>query len=147
MRLGIVGHEAAKFDEESEFDARAIIRGLIMLDNQDVTEVVSGACHLGGIDIWSVEEAKALGVPVVEYAPKSQTWTTGYKPRNTQIAERADKVVSIVVKKLPKGYKGMVFPICYHCKTDSHVKSGGCWTARLAGRLGKPFEIIEVNNE
>jgi hypothetical protein len=142
MILGIVGHEAAKFTAETERQARVQIREFLVLDN--VQRVVSGACHLGGIDVWAIEEAKKFGIPTQEFAPANRAWETGYKPRNILIAETSDKVISLVVKVLPAGYVGMRFKLCYHCKTDSHVKSGGCWTAHYAGGLGKPFEIIEI---
>lgn len=142
MILGIVGHEALKFTAETERQARVQIREFLILDG--VTGVVSGACHLGGIDVWAIEEAKKLGIATQEFPPANRSWEYGYKPRNILIAEHADKVISLVVKVLPPGYVGMRFKICYHCKTTSHVKSGGCWTAHYAGRLGKPFEIVEI---
>lgn len=143
MILGIVGHEAAKFTAETEGLARAAIRAHLARDFS-CTGVVSGACHLGGVDVWAIEEAKKLGLTTREFPPANRSWEQGYKARNILIAEVADKVISIVVKVLPPGYTGMRFKLCYHCKTDSHVKSGGCWTAHYAARLGKPFEIIEI---
>lgn len=142
MILGIVGHEGAKFTAETERRARMLIWE--RLTPPSITRVVSGACHLGGIDQWAIEEAKKLGIPCQEFPPKSRSWEFGYKPRNISIAETSDKVISIVVKVLPPAYVGMRFKLCYHCKTASHIKSGGCWTAHYAGGLGKPFEIIEI---
>jgi hypothetical protein len=143
MRLGIVGHEGAKFTDYTRELAWLAINKACH-SPETVAEVISGGCHLGGIDIWAVEYAKAAGIPYREFLPQKLQWNGGYKERNIQIAEASDKVVCIVVKKLPEGYSGMRFTSCYHCKTDSHVKSGGCWTARYAGKLGKPFEIIEL---
>lgn len=132
-----MGHEAAKFTPETEAQARAVIRGI--LDHEGTDDiVVSGACHLGGIDIWAEEEAGRLGLRKQIFAPKSRAWATGFKPRNERIAEASDVVHCIVVAKLPASYTGMRFEYCYHCKTDAHVKSGGCWTAKYAERLGKP---------
>lgn len=145
MILGIVGHEAAKFTPDNELIARHKIQELFYTNA--ASYVVSGGCHLGGIDIWAVEEAQKINLPFKEYIPLIHTWNHadgGYKQRNIAIAEAADKVISIVVRELPTGYTGMRFPMCYHYKTDSHVKSGGCWTARYAGKLGKPFEIVEI---
>jgi hypothetical protein len=147
MKLGIVGHEAAKFTNETEWRARGIIEILLsnaMAKKNEPVTIVSGGCHLGGIDIWAVEAAKIYDMPYIEFFPKTKQWSGGYKERNIQIAKESDKVVCIVVKKLPPEYEGMRFKSCYHCKTDTHVKSGGCWTARYAGKLGKPFEIIEI---
>lgn len=142
MILGIVGHEAAKFTPETERQARVQIREFLVLDG--ATGVVSGACHLGGIDVWAIEEAKALGLTTREFPPISRSWEYGYKPRNMLIAQAADHVICIVVKQLPPGYTGMRFKLCYHCKTDSHVKSGGCWTAKYAATLGKSMQIVEI---
>lgn len=138
--LGIVGSEAAKFTPETEEAARRKIRKAL----KGKFTLVSGACHLGGIDIWAVEEAKALGLGVIEFKPVKLHWE-GYKARNIEIAERSEKVLCITVKKLPPGFKGRRFPLCYHCKTTDHVKSGGCWTAWYAKtKLGKPIEIVAV---
>ena len=145
MKLGIVGHESAKFTKETEQQARDHINRL--LDLYSPSHVVSGGCHLGGIDIWAIEEAKKYGISeenCIEYRPATLRWSGGYKERNIQIARESDRVVCIVVKRLPEGYHGMRFPYCYHCKTDSHVKSGGCWTAWYANDLGKPINIIEI---
>lgn len=141
MKLGIVGSEAAKFTSATEQGARQAIRRLF---TPDVELVVSGACHLGGIDVWSIEEARAAGLPHVEHEPQALEWTTGYKPRNLLIARQCDKVVCITVRELPAGYRGMRFDWCYHCKTGAHVKSGGCWTMKEAKKLGKLTELIVI---
>lgn len=142
MKLGIVGSEGAKFTEETEQKARELIRSQLMSGKWDV--VISGACHLGGIDIWAVEEAKKIGLDFVEYPPKTLSWETGYKPRNIKIATFSDKVICITVKTLPSNYAGMVFAFCYHCKSTNHIKSGGCWTVKYAKSLGKPTEVLVV---
>lgn len=142
MRLGIVGHEAKKFTPETEYLARRSIRELIYDSGASV--VISGGCHLGGIDIWAVEEAKKLGINYIEHRPDTLQWSGGYRERNTKIAEDSDKVICIVVKEYPAGYSGMRFDYCYHCGTNQHIKSGGCWTAKYAGRIGKQYEIIEL---
>lgn len=141
MRKGIVGHEGAKFTPVTERKARAIIRGL--LNPGDV--MVSGHCHLGGIDIWAEEEADSMGIEKQVFPPKRLEWEGGYKQRNIQIAESSDCVHVLVVAKLSTTYKGMRFPICYHCKTKEHVKSGGCWTAHYAIKQGKEgiWHVIE----
>jgi hypothetical protein len=60
--LGIVGSEAAKFTTITERIARGIIRKEI-IEHKALQPlwVVSGACHLGGIDIWAIQEAEELG--------------------------------------------------------------------------------------
>ncbi|KKL91383.1 hypothetical protein LCGC14_1895230 [marine sediment metagenome] len=146
MILGIVGCEAAKFTVETEILARLVIRraiGLTMATFPGI-RVVSGACHLGGIDIWAIEEAKDFGVETQEFPPAMQSWTNGYRLRNIQIAQQSDKVICITVKVLPAGYAGMRFERCYHCNTLDHVKSGGCWTVKYARTIGKAGEVIAV---
>jgi hypothetical protein len=140
MNIAIVGHEAAKFTPTGEKTARALIRTLL----QPGDTLVSGACHLGGIDVWAEEEALRLGLATLIFPPKSRSWTWGYKPRNMQIARHADFVACLVVCRLPDGYQGMRFPSCYHCHTTEHVKSGGCWTRKYAASLGVPGETYII---
>jgi hypothetical protein len=134
VRIAIVGHEAAKFTRATEDIARQIIRELI---EGRASVVVSGGCHLGGIDIWAVEEARSLGIETREHLPKKQTWNGGYRERNLKIARDCDEAHCIVVERLPSSYTGMDYGPCYHCKDERppHVKSGGCWTViRAAAR-------------
>lgn len=139
--LGIVGHEAAKFTDATKAVAQDYIRNLIA---SGPCVVVSGHCHLGGVDIWAEEAASALGVEAKIFPPKNQAWSTGYKPRNIQIARASDRLVSIVVTKFPKAYTGPRFPYCYHCGTDSHIKSGACWTRKYAASIGKYTWVHEI---
>jgi hypothetical protein len=141
MVLGIVGAEAAKFTAKTEAKARVVIRALF---TPEVTSVVSGACHLGGIDIWAIEEAQKHGLPTLTFPARHHSWSAGYMPRNIKIAETSDTVVCVVVKELPAGYTGMRFRLCYHCGTTDHVKSGGCWTVKHAKRLGKLGLVVIV---
>lgn len=136
MRVGIVGAEAAKFSPGAAHRAKELIRSL--LHPGDV--VVSGGCHLGGVDIWAVALAAERGLPPpIVHLPKVRSWAEGYKPRNLLIARDAEILHNIVVDVLPDGFTGMRFAYCYHCgKMAQHVKSGGCWTAKQAQRLGKP---------
>jgi hypothetical protein len=139
--LGIVGSEAAKFTEATKQIAQDTI--LTMLNPGDT--VVSGECHLGGIDLWAKEIALAIGLSYIGCPPAFKTWQS-FKRRNIEIANRADRVICITVRSLPPGFKeGGWERYCYHCKTDSHIKSGGCWTVKYAReKLGKPGEIIVI---
>lgn len=145
MKLGIVGSEAAKFTRLTEQGARMTIRRLF---TPDIELVVSGGCHLGGIDVWAIEEA--LASPHIratqEFTAPARQWSGpgGYAERNLRIAQVCDKVVCITVRELPSGYRGMRFEWCYHCKTGAHVKSGGCWTIKEAKKLGKSTELIVI---
>lgn len=132
--VGIVGSEAAKFTPITEAKARESIRDFI----KNATLVISGKCHLGGIDIWAIEEANKLNIPTREYPPKRRSWEGGYRERNLQIAMNCDICICITVEELPEHYKGMRFETCYHCPKSSpkHVKSGGCWTIKQAKKIG-----------
>jgi hypothetical protein len=147
MTLGIVGSEASKFTDLTERRARAVISALIKRTEADL--VISGRSPLGGIDWWAIEQARGLGVPTREYAPKIFTWAApgGFRDRNTRIARDSDLVACITLKELPASYHGMRFPGgCYHCKTppEHHVKSGGCWTMHLARKLNKRSLLIVI---
>jgi hypothetical protein len=110
----------------------------------EATKVVSGACHLGGIDVWAIEMGKLLGIETEEFPPDTRDWTFGYKPRNMKIAKASDHVICITLKELPPSYTGMRFPKCYHCMTDTHVKSGGCWTMHYARSIGKDTDLYVI---
>lgn len=141
--VGIVGSEAVKFTAKGRSDAEQLI--VDILADPSVTEVVSGKCHLGGIDIWAAEFGEAMGLIVTEYPPEAQSWWA-YKKRNLQIAERSYIVHCITVDRLPESYTGMRFDLCYHCGTNSHVKSGGCWTMKQAIKLGKAGILHVIEN-
>lgn len=142
MKIGIIGHAADKFTDTSKAHAISIIEDLLALDGN---ELVSGGCHLGGVDIWAEEVADRLGRPKHIYLPEKRSWHGGYRERNLRIAYNSDVVHVIVVKSYPKGYLGRkhergIMPWCYHCHNNTHVKSGACWTARKAKR--KAWHII-----
>jgi hypothetical protein len=135
FRLGIIGHAAEKFDKRTEALAKdEIIRAIVQYAP---TSIVSGHSPMGGVDIWAEEKAAIYGIPTTIYAPDEHTWAgiNGFKDRNLRIAGGSDLVLVIVVEKLPKGFRGMKFDGCYHCKgkNPDHVKSGACWTAWKSG--------------
>lgn len=143
MKIGIVGSEGAKFTPAMEARAKAAIWDLLYPDHQ----VVSGGCHLGGIDVWAEEIGIKMGIDPIIFRPARLQWEGGYKQRNLLIAKESDKVVCITVRSLPEGYKGMRFSSCYHCGTNDHVKSGGCWTMKQARLMGKPTQLIIIEAE
>lgn len=144
MNIGIVGNEGAKFTNNMRLRARSIICNIIR--THPSCKIISGGCHLGGIDIWAEEIAYVHNVPTTIFKPKTLSWSGGYKPRNLLIARNSDKLNIIVVEDYHANYTGMRFDHCYHCKTDSHVKSGACWTGKQARKLGKKviYHIIPV---
>lgn len=134
--VGIVGSEAAKFNWHTEMAAKKVIHDI--LSQFDVYAVSSGHCHLGGIDIWAEEIAMTLGLESFIYPPPTKSWETGYKLRNLQIVNKSTEIHCITIKDYPPEYNGMRFNYCYHCKANNHIKSGGCWTAKQAQKIGKP---------
>jgi hypothetical protein len=141
--IGIVGSEDAKFTPYGETRARELITALLLPVG---TILTSGHCHLGGIDIYAEEIAELLGREKIIFPPKNLAWSTGYKPRNIKIARACTELHNITVDQLPDLFAGMRFKLCYHCGTDTHVKSGGCWTAKQVRLLGKPATIHVVKN-
>lgn len=133
MYIGIVGHEEKKFTADTKELVVALIRTLL----SEGDTLVSGGCHLGGIDIWAEEVADEMGIEKVIFYPKTRTWAGGYKERNIQIAQKSDILHNIVVAEYPPMYVGMRFKYCYHCDATDHIKSGGCWTLKRAKLLGK----------
>ncbi len=147
MNIGIVGSEAAKFTPITEATAKDIIDMLIhdVVVAGEMPYVVSGECHLGGIDIWAKEAALDSNVGYIGCPPAKLTWEGGYKQRNLKIARESDMVSCITLRELPPTYNGMKFTHCYHCKVNDHVKSGGCWTVKQAVKMGKIGRIFIVN--
>jgi len=143
MNIGIIGNAADKFTAESAQRCKDAIRSLL----KNSATVVSGHCHLGGVDLWAEEIAKELGLPTLVFAPKNRSWDGpyGYKARNLDIAKNSDEVHVFVVSTYPPDYKDRKFKLCYHCGTNDHVKSGACWTAKRAKLMGKKavWHIVE----
>lgn len=168
MNIGIIGAEEKKFTVEARAEAIFKIAGI--LADMEITTgsrhtVVSGHCHLGGIDIWAEEVADTQGCPKLIFPPKIYAWEGGYKQRNIEIAKASDVIYVIVVRKLPPGMKADPWNEngCYHCNRrmgkkfdyenvkrahgwlSPHVKSGACWTAWYAvEKLGKEANWIVI---
>lgn len=141
MRVGIVGVEDAKLTPKTRALAREVIG---MLLERPSTILVSGGCHLGGIDILAEEVADALGRkkeiqrPISltwedRYDEASKMWLGGFKTRNQKIATLSDIVhcITVTEESWSGASTGHAFKWCYHCrgKNPPHIKSGGCWTA------------------
>jgi hypothetical protein len=135
MIIGIVGAEECKFTPYGKAQALTLIRRIV--SHPQVTGVVSGGCHLGGVDIWAKQVAEQYGRDFREFLPAEQSWHYGYRIRNLQIASHSDVLHCITVPYLPDTYTGKRFLYCYHCDSTTHVKSGGCWTLKEAARMRK----------
>jgi hypothetical protein len=149
--LGIVGAEAAKFTKAGEAAAVQLIHEIIQAEfnapGQVQPSLTSGHCHLGGIDIWAEDAALQYCMETKIFEPGVLRWNgypgyPGFHQRNISIAQTCDVLHNITVDQLPKGFSGMTFTHCYHCRKHGvdgydHVKSGGCWTMWKAKELGK----------
>jgi hypothetical protein len=146
MKTAIVGHGSNKFNKKTEKAAKDLIKSILSDPKNTNVIAISGHSPMGGIDIWTEEAAKELGIKMEIKAPKQQTWDAeyGYKQRNLDIARTCDEIHVILVTEYPETYKGKKFNECYHCakhpegkEIAKHVKSGGCWTGWEAFKLGK----------
>jgi hypothetical protein len=171
MNIGIIGAEAKKFTDKTKMAAMAAIENTITglwRGSGNMPTIVSGHCHLGGVDIWAEEAADHYQIRKLIFPPKKLAWEGGYKQRNIQIAEASDVIYVIGVREFPPGYSPEVWNKngCYHCKKhlihleapenckyypvahgyeQKHVKSGACWTAWYAiEQLGKEAYWIIV---
>lgn len=145
MIIGIVGSEEAKFTELGRERAKALINQLVI--DPSVSYVSSGHCHLGGIDIWA-EQIAYLHDKFRQdliFPPSGLNWEF-YKVRNLKIADVSNEVHCITVDVYPDSYNGMKFKECYHCHTDKHIKSGGCWTMKQAIQRGKHGILHVIEN-
>src|SRR5687768_16385265 len=100
MNIGIVGAEGAKFTHEGEQLAKDFIR--VALTHYPDPVLVSGGCHLGGVDIWAEEIADELGLKKIIHLPKEHSWPH-YKYRNIKIALDSQVLWNITVNRLPPG--------------------------------------------
>jgi hypothetical protein len=154
MILGVVGNGKDKFTVAGEAVARKYIAALLTDKKieSDLAEepfvVRSGHSIKGGVDIWTEDTAKWMGVVLDIKAPKEERWDGdyGYKARNLDIAE-SDELEIIVADSYPPDYKGQRFKECYHCDTSDHVKSGACWTGKQAQKMGRKVAWILVHND
>jgi len=141
--VGVVGAEQAKFTSRTEALCRELIH--YELTRAKAHLVVSGACHLGGVDAYARDIAAEMRLPFVAYPPAKLRWEGGYKQRNVKIAEAADLTLCFTLRELPPEFMGLRHRFCYHCGTRDHVKSGGCWTVKMARKLGKAGRIVVVD--
>ena len=141
--VGIIGAASDKFTASTFVVARDLVARLIVEAQvrHGAVTVVSGGCHLGGVDALAEEVGRGLAVPVQVFKPVVHQWNPpreyGYKARNLDIADGSDELHVVLVSGYPPGYAGVKYEECYHCQVATHVKSGACWTALRAIRLGK----------
>lgn len=132
--LAIIGHAQDKFTSHAESLAYQAIYELITHYQPSI--IISGGCHLGGVDIYAEHVANALSIPTRIYKPARLSWSGGYRERNLKIAHNSSLVAVVVVESYPLAYTGQRFNGCYHCgnRNPPHIKSGACWTAKHSRR-------------
>jgi len=144
--IGIVGNGRDKFTELGYNRAYNIVVNII---NSNINEqICSGNSPMLGIDYLVKQNTPSNRY--IEYNPVTLKWNNGYRERNLQIA-KSRIVYVIVANKYPKEYKGIKFESCYHCKSmnkdyNNHIKSGACWTAKQAIKLGNESQWMVINN-
>jgi hypothetical protein len=174
MILGVVGNGKDKFTPAGEATARKYIVALLTdkrIESNLAEEpfvVRSGHSRMSGIDIWTEETARWMGVVLDIKAPEVEQWPDsviltgrelqvtktlkGYKSRNLDIAE-SDELEIIVADSYPPNFPekekilkdGKMY--CYHCNAYDHVKSGACWTGLQAQKMGRKVAWILVHND
>lgn len=153
MKIGFVGNGSDKFTALGEERARELIRQIMIEDKCDT--MVSGHSPVGGIDIWAEEIADELGLVLDLKIPEVHQWDPpgryGYKARNLDIA-RDSHVLNVILSDVyPEDYSGRRFEVCYHHRPPAgdigpHSKSGACYTAREALKLGKEVAYHVIYN-
>lgn len=124
MKIGIVGSSKADIKQST-----ILIMALINKYPKD-TEFVSGGAK--GIDEAVEEACYVLSRQLTIFKPKINKWEGGYKERNLKIARYCDEVICIALATIDKKN------FCYHCNSDKHDRTGGCYTARLC----KKFRMV-----
>ncbi len=125
--VGIVGSDGRKFDKLSEKKARDRISQIIAYEiishpHMNIV-IVSGHCHLGGIDIFAEEIANKFEISMIPYPPNNLRWEPdGFKARNMRIAQKSD--------------------ILYVLSNDDW--NGGMWTGNYAKKLGKTVKFMDL---
>jgi len=167
LKLGIVGPSESKWPLELIPSAIQEIYQIFLEnwswnpmasepDKESQITLVSGGCHLGGVDIWAEIVADDLGTIKKEiYKADIHQWhdkrimtpsgyygqrlpvctgiMNGYKSRNIKIAKAIDMLYCVVPYK-PQA-------TCKHCNEEGHPSNGGCWTMQYAKKLGKHTEL------
>lgn len=119
--IGIVG--ASKIPSSMKARFKADIEETLKDLQQQIGKsmiVLSGGAR--GVDEFSVQIAKKLRIPTIEFNPENQSWDEGYKSRNNMIAMHSHRMLNFVLKKgvykkCPAPVNGE-FPKCAPCKAS-----------------------------
>ena len=140
MKIAIVG--SSHLSEGEEYTARQFSGRILNEAIKDCAPdmlggeliLVSGGAK--GVDSIAEEVAKQLRIKTIIHKPLTKFWENGYKPRNIKIAQDCD-----ILYCFPTAFKTTA---CYHCKTDKHEVTGGCWTMNYAKSLNKKTHLIPL---
>lgn len=128
-RLAIVGTSRLTFDEAIE--ARKYIVYIINERRKSFGHLRLITGDADGIDKLVREMCLEQGVDFEVLVARDRHWEgeNGFRERNLRIAKYCDEIISISTKKKTEE--------CYHHKklTESHERTGGCWTMEEAKRL------------
>jgi hypothetical protein len=138
MKVAIVG--ASVLDTEYAEIKRyceKLINGLLEKYGENLTIISGGAT---GVDDIAEKIAKRKGIKTKIFHPQVNRWydagnKIGFKSRNLMIATECDALICIPKRTQSKS--------CYHCHAITHEVTGGCWTAKIAKKLGKNVKIVE----
>jgi hypothetical protein len=123
MKVGIVGSSKIPITEETI----SFVENHV-LNYPDDTIFLSGGAK--GVDTLVEMVCDVVGRELIIHKPKTDNWE-GYKERNLKIAHESDKVICIAIRSKDKD------SYCYHCGSEEHERTGGCYTARRC----KEFEV------
>jgi hypothetical protein len=134
-KIAFVGADSSKWDQKGETVVRLKIRNIMryyMSAYPNAFTPISGHSPKGGVDIWTEEIAKELGLEMKIFAPEVFAWEdeekVGYKKRNIMIAEEC--------------YILFVFSPSINGKV---VWNGGLWTANYAEKIGKKVYRFDIS--
>jgi hypothetical protein len=120
-KIAIVGSDGRFWQESQIPTVRHIIKKLLTLRHNAI--LVSGACPLGGVDLWAEQEADLLKLKKEIYPPEKPEKFYFFK-RNKQIAEACDEL--------------------YCIEPTSVERSGGQHALHEAKKLEKPTQLIKI---
>ena len=124
--VGIIGSSKADKKEHFDFIEKLIVE---LLKKQEDTLIVTGDANGVDLAVRLICLKNRLKHSVI-YA-RFDSWAF-YKMRNEIIANYCDRIISIALPldKTP----------CYHCNSNTHDKTAGCYTGKLNGN----YEVIII---